>query len=55
MERKRSRGRQLKTWMDNVRKVLKEKAIDLTRVGEGTRNRELLEEESLMRASSPAR
>ena len=48
VERKRSRGRQRKTWMDNVREDLKEKNIDLTRIGETTRNREVWR--SLVRA-----
>src|SRR6218665_3992460 len=34
VEGKRSRGRQRKTWMDNVREDLKEKNIDLTRLVE---------------------
>jgi len=34
---RRSRGRQKKIWMDNVREDLKEKHIDLTRIGEATR------------------
>ena len=42
IEGKRSRGRQRKTWMDNLREDLKEKNIDLTRIGEATRNREIL-------------
>jgi len=37
VEGKRSRGRQRKIWMDNVREDLKEKNIDLTRIGEATR------------------
>ena len=41
VEGKRSRERQRKTWMDNVREDLKEKNIDLTRIGEATRNREV--------------
>ena len=41
MEGKRSRGRQKKIWMDNVREDLKEKNIDLTRIGKATRNREV--------------
>ena len=53
VEGKRSRGRQRKTWMDNVREDLKEKNIDLTRIGEATRNREV--RRSLVRASSSAR
>src|SRR6218665_2664260 len=36
VEGKRSRGRQRKTWMDNVREDLKERNIDLTRIGEAT-------------------
>src|SRR6218665_1237624 len=50
---KRSRGRQRKIWMDNVREDLKEKNIDLTRIGEATRNREVWR--NLVRASSSAR
>jgi len=46
-EGKRSRRR---TWMDNVREDLKEKNIDLTRIGEATRNRDVWR--SLVRASS---
>jgi len=53
VEGKRSRGRQRKTWMDNVRENLKEKNIDLTRIGEVTRNREVWT--NLERASSSAR
>jgi len=41
MEGMRSRGRQRKIWMDNVRKHLEEKNIDLSRIGEATRNREV--------------
>ena len=41
MEGKRSRGRQRKIWMDNIREDLKEKNIDLTMIGEATRNREV--------------
>ena len=36
-------GRQRKTWMDNLREDLKEKNIDLTRIGEATRKRGLEE------------
>jgi len=44
VEGKRNRGRQRKTWMDNVREDLKEKNIDLTPgIGEATRNRGLKE------------
>ena len=53
VEGKRSRGRQRKTWMDNVREDLKEKNIDLTRIGGATRNREVWR--NLVRASSSAR
>jgi len=38
--------------MDNVRDDLKEKTIDLTRIGEATRNREVWR--TLLRASSSA-
>ena len=41
VEGKSSRGRQRKTWMDNVMEDLREKNIDLTRIGEATRNREI--------------
>ena len=44
---KRSRG------MNNVREDLKEKNIDLTRIGEATRNREVWR--NLVRVSSSAR
>jgi len=50
---KRSRGRQRKTWMDNFREDLKERNIDLTRIGEATRNREVWR--NLVRASLSAR
>ena len=53
VEGKRNRERQMKTWMDNVRKDLKERNIDLTRIGEATRNREVWR--NLVRASSSAR
>ena len=53
VEGKRNRGRQRKTWMDNVREDLKEKNIDLTRIGGATRNREVWR--NLVRASSSAR
>src|SRR6218665_3144550 len=53
VEGKRSRGRERKTWMDNVREDLKERNIDLTRIGEATRNREVWR--NLVRASSSAR
>src|SRR6218665_1544640 len=53
VEGKRSRGRQRKIWLDNVREDLKENNIDSTRIGEATRNREVLM--SLERASSSAR
>src|SRR6218665_3563663 len=39
VEGKRSRGRQRKTWMDNVREDLKEKNIDLTRIGSDQKQR----------------
>jgi len=52
VEEKRSRGRQRKTWMDNDRGDLKEKNINLNRIGEATRNREVWT--SLVRASSSA-
>ena len=52
VEGKRSRGRQRKTWMDNVREDPKEKNIDLTIIGEATRNRKVWR--SLVRASSSA-
>jgi len=50
---KEKQGRQRKIWMDNVRIDLKEKNIDLTRIGKATRNREVWR--SLVRASSSAR
>ena len=53
VEGKRSRGRQRQTWMDNVREDLKEKNIDLTRIGETTRSREVWR--NIARASSSAR
>ena len=55
VEEKRSRGRQRKTWMGNVMEDLKEKNIDLTRIGEATRNREVLSGGVFERASSSAR
>ena len=48
----RGKEKQRKTWMDNVREDLKEKNIDLTRIGEATRNREVWR--NLVRASSSA-
>jgi len=39
--------------MDNVREDLKEKNVDLTRIGEATRNIKVWR--NLVRASSPAR
>jgi len=54
VEEKRSKGRQgKKIWMDNVREDLKEKNIDLARIGEANRNREIWR--SLVRTSSSAR
>src|SRR6218665_2985919 len=53
VEGKRRRGRQRNTWMDNVREDPKEKNIDLTRIGEATRSREV--RRNLVRASSSAR
>src|SRR6218665_1404208 len=53
VEGKRSRGRQRKTWVDNVREDLKEKNINLIWIGEATRNREVWW--SLVRASPSAR
>ena len=50
VEEKRSIRRQRKIWLDNVREDLKEKNIDLTRIGEATRNREFWR--SLVRATS---
>lgn len=52
-EGKRSRGRQRKIWIDNIRGDLKEKNTDLTRIGEASRNRELWR--SLVRASLSGR
>ena len=54
VEGKRSRGRQRKTSMENVREDLKEKNIDLTRIGKATRNGEVCRR-NLVRASSSAR
>ena len=53
VEGNRSRGRQRKTCKDNVREDLKERNIDLTRISEATRNREVWR--NLVRASSSAR
>ena len=53
LEGKGSRWRQRMIWMGNVMEDLKEKNIDLTRIGEATRNREFWR--SLVRASSSAR
>ena len=50
--REREAERQRKIWMDNVREDLKEKNIDLTRIDDATRNREVWR--SLVRASSSA-
>ena len=36
-----NKEKQRETWIDNVREDLKEKNIDLTRIGEATRNREV--------------
>src|SRR6218665_445996 len=52
VEGKRSRGRQRKIWMDNAKEYLKEKDINLARIGETIRNREVWR--SLVRASSSA-
>jgi len=52
VEGKRSRGRQRKIWMDNAREDLNEENIDLTRIGEATRNKAVWR--SLVRASSSA-
>jgi len=52
-EGKRSRRRQTKIWMDSVRKDLRKKNIDLTRIGEATRNKDVWR--SLVRTSSSAR
>ena len=53
VEGKRSRGRQRKIWMDNVREELKEKNIDLSRIDEATSNRKVWR--SLERTSLSAR
>src|SRR6218665_2558709 len=50
----RSSGRQTKIWMDNVMEDLKQENIDLNRIGEAIRNREVCRR-SLIRASSSAR
>jgi len=42
--KEKQKGGQRKIWMDNVREHLKEKNIDLTRIGEATRNMRLMEE-----------
>jgi len=52
MEGKRSRGRQRKIWMDNVREEMREKHINMTRIGEAISNREVWR--SLVRASLSA-
>jgi len=49
---RRSRERQRKIWMDNVREGLKKKNINMIRIGKATRNREGWR--SLVRASSSA-
>ena len=49
----KSSGRQREIWMDNIREDLKEKNINLTRIGEATRNREVWR--SLVIASSSVR
>jgi hypothetical protein len=50
VEGERSRGRQRKTWMDNVKEDLKSKGTDLTVVGEAIRDRTLWKK--FIRASS---
>jgi hypothetical protein len=41
VEGKRSRGRQRKTWMDNIKEDLKEKGTSLAEIGETIRSREV--------------
>jgi len=53
VEEGRNRGRQRKIWMDNIREDLKEKNIDITRIGKATRNRKL--SRRLVRASPSPR
>ena len=53
VEGKRSRGRQRKTWIDNVTEDLKEKNIVLTRIGKVNRCSEVWR--SLVEALMPAR
>ena len=40
VEGERSRGRQRKTWMDNIKEDLQERGTDLTKIGDIVRNRE---------------
>jgi len=54
VEGKRCRGRQKKIWMGNVREDLKVKNVDLTRIGEATRIREV-GRSLVIRASPSAR
>ena len=53
VEGKKSRGGKRKIWMDNVKEGLKEKNIDLIRIGEAIKNREFWM--SLVRVSLSAR
>jgi hypothetical protein len=41
VEGERSRGRQRKTWMDNIKEDLREKGTSLAEIGETIRNREV--------------
>ena len=50
VEGERSRGRQNKTWMDNIREDMKIKGIDMTRIGDTIRNRQIWR--NLIEASS---
>jgi len=52
-EGKEKQREAMEVWMDNVREVLQKKNIDLTRIDEATRNREVWR--SLVRASSSVR
>ena len=50
VEGERSRGGQHKTWMDNIREDMKIKGIDMTRIGDTIRNRQIWR--NLIEASS---
>jgi len=51
IEGKRSRGRQRKTWIDNIKEDLRERGTSLTGVRETIRNREVWR--NFIKASSP--